>query len=111
MESENAAAVEAAKEIIWFRSLLEQLGFPQGQPTTVFADNESMITVAEDFSGHHKKVKHFLVRINFLIEQVKNKVIAFQHVPSSDNIADILTKPLGPVDFLRLRPRLLGIEF
>jgi hypothetical protein len=110
MEAENAAAVEAVKEIMWFRLLLDQLGFPQQQPTIVFADNASMIAVAEDFSGNHKKVKHYLTRINFLIEQVKNKVISFQHVPSCDNTADILTKPLAPADFLRLRPRLLGIN-
>jgi hypothetical protein len=108
MESENYAAVEATKEILWFRSLLKELGFPQVKPTQVFADNASMITIAEDFSGNHKKVKHFLTRINFLIENVKNQIITFTHVPSSDNVADILTKPLGPIDFLRLRPKLLG---
>jgi hypothetical protein len=110
MEAKNAAAVEAAKEIMWFRSVLDQLGFPQVQPTTMFADNASMIAVAEDFSGNHKKVKHYLTRINFLIEQVKYKVISFHHVPSCDNIEDILTKPLSPTDFLRLRPRLLGTD-
>jgi hypothetical protein len=110
MEAENSSAVEATKEILWFRSLLEELGFPQLKPTEIFADNASMITVAEDFSGNHKRVKHFLTRINFLIENVKNQVISFTHVSSQDNIADILTKPLGPIDFLRLRPKLLGTD-
>ena len=107
-ESENSAAVEATKEIVWFRQLLEELGFPQLDPTVVYADNASMITLAEAYSGNHKRVKHYLVRINYMIEQVKGLVIRLQHVPSEDNIADILTKPLGPVEFLRLRPALLG---
>ena len=108
-ESENWAAVEAVKEIIWFRGLLAELGFPQTQPTTIYADNASMITLAEHFSGNHSKVKHFMTRVNFLIEKINDKTITFQHVRTEDNIADILTKPLGPADFERLRPLLLGM--
>ena len=110
-ESENAAAVEAAKEIIWFRSLLNELGFSQLEPTIVFADNSSMITLAQDFSGNHKRVKHYLRRINFLIELIKTNVIHFTHVATEKNIADILTKkPLGPQQFIQLRGILLGYD-
>jgi len=107
-EAENAAAVEATKEIIWFRQLLGELGFPQLEPTIVFCDNASMITLANDYSGNHKRVKHYLTRVNFMIEQVRMGNIALQHVASEHNVADILTKPLGPTDFLRLCPYLLG---
>jgi hypothetical protein len=107
-EAENAAAVEATKEIIWFRQLLEELGFPQVKPTLVFADNASMITLAEDYSGNHKRVKHYLTRVNFMIEQVRLGSIEFEHVISEKNVADILTKPLGPTEFIRLRGPLLG---
>ena len=68
-----------------------------------------MITLAEHFSGNHSKVKHFMTRVNFLIEKINDKTITFQHVRTEDNIADILTKPLGPADFERLRPLLLGM--
>lgn len=107
-EAENAAAVEAAKEIKWFRDFLNELGFPQAEPTVVFADNSSMITLAQNFSGNHKRVKHYLRRINFLIELIKTSVIHFTHVASENNIADILTKPLGPQQFIHLRDILLG---
>jgi hypothetical protein len=107
-EAENAAAVEATKEVIWFRQLLDELGFTQIKPTLMFADNASMISLAEDFSGNHKRVKHFLTRVNFMIEQVRMGCVEFQHVPTVDNVADILTKPLGPTEFIRLRKFLLG---
>ena len=107
-EAENAAAVDAAKEVQWFRDLLNELGFPQAEPTVVFADNSSMITLAQNFSGNHKRVKHYLRRINFLIELIKTNVIRFIHVSSENNVADILTKPLGPQQFVRLRDILLG---
>ena len=109
-ESENAAAVEAGKEIIWFQSLLNELGFNQLEPTIVFADNSSMITLAQNFSGNHKRVKHYLRRINFLIELIKSNVIQLIHVPTENNIADILTKPLGPSQFIQLRDILLGYD-
>jgi hypothetical protein len=32
-ESEFVAATEASKELIWFRHLLEELGFPQNDLT------------------------------------------------------------------------------
>ena len=67
-----------------------------------------MITLAQNFSGNHKRVKHYLRRINFLIELIKTNVIQFTHVTSENNIADILTKPLGPQQFIHLRDILLG---
>jgi hypothetical protein len=107
-EAEHSAAVEAVKEIMWLRQLLAELGFPQLEPTPIFEDNASMITLAQDYSGNHKRVKHYITRINFLIEQVKDGIVEFTHVATVDNIADILTKPLGPDQFLHLRPLLLG---
>lgn len=107
-EAEHTAAVKATKEILWFRDLLAELGLAQLQPTILLSDSKSMIQLAEDYSGNHKRVKHYIVRINFLLEQVRSNVIAFQHVPTELNVADILTKPLGPQQFLTLRPLLLG---
>jgi hypothetical protein len=107
-EAEIVGGVECTKEVIWFRNQLAELGFAQMEPTVIFADNSSMITLASDFSGNHKRVKHYLIRINFLLEQVRNKVIVFHKVPTESNTADVLTKPLGPIDFTRHRNKLLG---
>ena len=107
-ESEHHCATEATKEIIWIRGLLEELGFPQSEATPVFGDSMPMISLAEDFSGNHKRVKHYITRINFLMEQVKAETISFTHVTTDLNVADILTKPLGPSQFLALRALLLG---
>lgn len=107
-EAEIVAGVECVKEVIWLRNQLAELGFPQIEPTIIFADNSSMITLASDFSGNHKRVKHYLIRINFLLEQVRARIIEFRKVPGPNNTSDMFTKPLGPVDFLRHRPNALG---
>jgi hypothetical protein len=75
-EEEHSAAVEATKEIIWFRGLLGELGYPQLHPTPILADSASMITLASEHRDNHARVKHYLLRINFLIEQVKAGRIA-----------------------------------
>ena len=74
-EAELYAAVEATKDIVFLRAILEELGFPQLIPTTLYVDNLSMITLASKFSGNTKRVKHFFVRINYMIEQVANQVV------------------------------------
>ena len=107
-EAEIVGGVECAKEVIRFRNQLAELGFSQMEQTVIFADNSSMIKLASDFSRNHKRVKHYLNRINFLLEQVRHRVIVFKKVASPDNTSDVLTKPLGPVDFLRHRPNLIG---
>jgi hypothetical protein len=52
-EAEIYAAVEATKDIIWFRTLLEEIQFPQRAPTRVNVNNASMITLAtiDELSG------------------------------------------------------------
>jgi hypothetical protein len=79
-ESEINPIVDVSKEIIWFRQLLKELGFPQLEPTPVFEDNESAITLATKWSGNNKRTKHFGIRINFLLEQYNSSVINLVHL-------------------------------
>ena len=67
-ESEAYTAVEATKDIIYFRNVLAELGFPIASPSPLLVDNKSLIELATRFSGNHKRVRHFLVRIHFLME-------------------------------------------
>ena len=90
------------------RQLLKELGFPQIDPTPVFEDNASAITLATKWSGNNKRTKHFSIRIHFLLEQYTTSVIELVHLSTDYQIADILTKPLPTDQFLRLRDLLLG---
>lgn len=107
-EAEITAAVEATKDIIWLRTLLEEIGFPQAEPTPIHVDNASMIVLGSNYSGNHKKVKHYMIRLNFLMEQVKMGNVVLVKVHTDDNISDIGTKPMGPTQFIKLRNILMG---
>jgi len=59
-------------------------------------------------SGNFKRTKHFMARIGFLVDHFVKHLVRFIHVISRDQIADILTKPLGPSQFLYLRNKMMG---
>ena len=105
-EAEINPLVDVSKEVIWFRQHLKELGFLE--PTPIFEDNASAITLATKWSGNNKRTKHFGIRIHFLLEQYNTSVIELVHLSTDQQIADILTKPLTTDQFLRLRDLLLG---
>ena len=107
-EAETYAAVEATKDIVYFRGLLAELGFPQMEPTPLYVDNKSLITLAQQFSGNHKRCKHFLVRINHMIEQVDRHVVYLEHLKGTELRADTLTKAKPNVPFSKDCAELLG---
>lgn len=50
----------------------------------------------------HKRSKHIDVRFHFIRERVQEDELAVEYVPSKDQEADILTKPIPRVQFQRL---------
>jgi len=105
--AELIGAHSCSKEILWGRNFLEELNFPQQQPTILFEDNLSTIAIISK-PGNGNKSKHIHLRYNVLRELVLNKMIEVVHLPGIDMTSDILTKATGPTVFLHLRPRLLG---
>ena len=56
----------------------------------------------------HGRAKHIAIRFHFLRQHVENKEVVLKYVPSADNVADILTKPLPRAAFRKLRDLLMG---
>ncbi len=106
--AEYIAAHQAAKQIMWARNLLQELGFPQKQPTTLFEDNKSTIRLILSNEGSSGKSKHIDLRYRMINEQVKLKRINMEYLCSEDMISDMLTKTTGPAVFLHLRSKILG---
>ena len=53
-----------------FIGLLAELGLTQLESTVLYADNKSMVTLCTEYSGNHKRAKHYLNRINFMLRNV-----------------------------------------
>ena len=67
MEAEYIAACEAAKEAIWFKKFLSDLGFVRMEqvPITLFCDNSGAVAQSKD-PRNHKKGKHIERKYNII---------------------------------------------
>ena len=92
-EAEYIAATHAAKHIVWLRSLLQELGFPQQHASILFCDNQGTVACTHD-PHQHSRMKHIDIRMHFIRHCVNSSVIDVHHIPGTENTADIFTKPL-----------------
>ena len=106
-EAEFIAAVEAGKEIAWMRTLLREFGYSITSPSTLHIDNQSAISVSKN-PEHHGRMKHLDLRFYWLRDAVNDKMISPSFIPTAEQVADILTKPL-PVAKVDYCTKMMGI--
>lgn len=105
LEAEYNALTVACQEAIWLKRLLNDLGEPQAGAITIFEDNQGCICFAkaERSSG---RVKHIDTKKHFIRDLCERKIIVLVYCPSSEMIADALTKPLGRLMFNKFIERI-----
>ena len=99
--SELVAARQAVEAIMEIRYMLRMLGVPIEGPTMLLGDNMSVVVNTMIPSSQMKK-KHNAIAYHRVREAIAAKIIRFAHIPSSENRADCLTKPLTNDMFLSL---------
>ena len=104
--SEMVAARIATEMTIAMRYRLRMLGVPVDGPAMMFGDNQSVVTNCSLSTSTLKK-KHNAIAYHRVRETVAAGVINFMHVTTKDNIADIMTKPLGPQQHYPLMSKFL----
>ncbi len=104
-EAEYYAAGHASREILWLRNLLDELGFKQMKPTPLMCDNRSTTLMVLN-PVFHDRTKHIEVKHHFIRQQYEAGRIRMVPVPSQEELADILTKPLSPTPFQLNRSRI-----
>ncbi len=95
-QAEYQASSEVAKEIIWLRVLLQELGRNIDSPTTLYGDNQGAIALALN-PEFHSRTKHIRIQYHFVRQCIDEKEIMILYLPTELMIADIFTKPLGRV--------------
>ncbi|SCZ95619.1 BZ3500_MvSof-1268-A1-R1_C056g00244 [Microbotryum saponariae] len=97
-DAEYLALSHAGKEGIYLSQLLEELHVQPVAPAHIFTDNEAAAAVAHDpvrVSG----TRHIRLREHFVRDMVNRGDISLSHVGTSNMVADIFTKALGPKIF------------
>ena len=108
-EAEIMAASEAAKEGVYLRRFLNELGADISDPTPLSTDNQA----ARDLSynpEHHSRTKHIERRHFFIRETVESHELSVPFVRSADNLADFFTKPLAASVFFPLRDAIMNVR-
>lgn len=107
-EAEYIALAETCQETIWLRRLCKDLGCEQYQPTKIKEDNQSCLKLIEN-QKFSNRTKHIDTKYHFVRDISAKNLVKFEYCASQDNVADVMTKPLGSIKMQQMR-LLLGIE-
>ncbi len=107
-EAEYQAFTTAAQQILYYRQVLSELGYEQSQATVLFGDNKGALSLAVTTKDHSRS-KHIDIKHHFLRDCVKNGSIQLSFVSTTDQLADMFTKPLSYPKFSYFRT-LLSIQ-
>nr|GEW66212.1 copia protein [Tanacetum cinerariifolium] len=101
-EAEYVSIEKACQQALWMKQALVDYGIRLDYIPTM-CDNKGDIDLSKN-PIQHSRTKHIKIRHHFLRDNVQKGNISLEKVPSEDNIADILTKPLKrePFNYLRL---------
>ena len=94
----NATSCQA----VWLARLITELTKKNMMPVELHVDNASMIELAKNLA-FHITTRHIDVRYHYIRMTIEKKWIKPMHVPSEDQLANIMTKALGRIKFVYQR--------
>ena len=93
-EAEYMALTEAIKHALWTTQVLQNLQFDFDLPISIHEDSKGARDISAD-NVYHQRTKHIDIKYHFVREKVKDGLIEIVEIKSSENVADIFTKPLS----------------
>ena len=95
MEAEYVVACEAAKEAIWLKKFIFDLGVMRMEqvPITLFCDNSGAIAQSKD-PRNHKKGKNIEKMYHIIRDIVARGDVVVEKIESANNLVDPFTKAL-----------------
>ena len=111
MESEFVGLSSAMIEVKWLHALCTELNWLNvGLPTKVLCDNQAAIAYAQNYNEHMQS-KHIDIKYKFVREALKEQMCELSYVTSSNNLADMFTKPLPKTPFERFRDSVMSKDY
>jgi histone deacetylase 1/2 len=103
--SEYKALANAAAELQWIKSVLNELGVPSVHSPILWCDN-IRATYLTSNPIFHARTKHIEIDFHYVRDQVVRGQLIVRFISSKDQYTDALTKPLPSVRFHTLRDNL-----
>jgi hypothetical protein len=107
-EAEYMALSDCSRQATWIQTLLEELGITIGT-IPICGDNQGSIFIGSN-PVQEKRSKHIDIRYHYVRQCIEDGKVSLYFVEGAENPADMLTKNLGHIKFLKFRGQ-LGIEF
>lgn len=104
-EAEYVAACAATCQGVWLNSLLADMKGETPKSFKLMVDNKSAIELSKN-PVHHDRSKHIDIKFHYIRDCMDAGKVQIDHVGTKDQLADLLTKALGRVQFIELRQRL-----
>jgi hypothetical protein len=113
-EAEYIALSHAMRYLIPLQSILSEIGkclnipeFTTITRSTIFEDNKGAVELAT-CPRMRPRTKHIALKYHHFREHVTRNTTKILYIRSTDNLADIFTKPLQRIKFEYLRRQLIG---
>jgi len=107
MEAEFVGLSATVIEVKWLAAICRELAWLElTNPVLLYCDNEAAISFARDHR-EHMATKHIDLKYKFVREALQENMFRLSYVPTKENVADIFTKSLPRVPFVRLRETLV----
>jgi hypothetical protein len=105
--AEIQAAINLAKDVLWARTFLADVGHEQYGSTVMYQDNDPAIHQIQDVKGTAMS-KHYLVLLRKIQELLHAGIIHMNPIDTKENVADLFTKPLSTDPFWYLSHQAMG---
>jgi len=107
-EAEYMALSDCSRQVVWMHTLMGELGYSL-KPIPICGDNQGSIFIASN-PVTERRSKHIDIRYHYVREVISRKYACVFFINGDQNPADMFTKNLGSVKFLKYRGE-LGLEF
>lgn len=97
-EAEYRSMANTVAELMWLKGIASELKVRIDEPIKIFSDSKSAIQIAKN-PVYHDRTKHIEIDCHFIREAIQKKLVETIYVPTTEQLADMLTKALGRQQF------------
>ncbi|KAL7550305.1 hypothetical protein ACHAWF_013539, partial [Thalassiosira exigua] len=106
-EAEFMEASDTGKLMLYVRSVMYNLGIPQGAASQLYEDNDACIAIG-NAQKPTTRTRHVDIRYFALCEWIERDLLVLERVDTTRNMLDHFTKQLNPILFARHTDYVMG---